>query len=345
MADDRSFSRPSSAQFALGDSRGPGGGRRPVAATSWRNGIPAAAAEHRGSLADAEADAAFRWIAPALEGRDALIVGCGAGHGAGILLDAGGASVIGVDPDPVAIEIATRLHGERASFTCSELHALPFAPRSFDVVLCLEALEQTAVVEEMLAGLRRLLRAEGLLVASLPTRPRRDPIDGTPLADNPGAAGWQAKLSESFANVRAYRRRVCLGAAVLAAEIEEDRIDSVGWLGADPAEEHSALLLASDGALPEPETTATLVGGRDLRAYRETVAAWEQRARRAEADGAAKHWELVASREAQRRLRKRLWHFENSLPRRLFRLLRGRPARIGEGPPIRPPERKGEPWL
>ncbi len=75
-----------------------------------------------------------------------------------------------------------------------------------------------------------------------------------------------------------------------------------------------------------------MVSFRDLRAHEETLEAWEQRARRAEADGSAKHWELVAAREAQRRLRMRLHQIEHRPLRVISRVLRGKPAKLGPGP-------------
>jgi SAM-dependent methyltransferase len=343
VKNERHFSRPGK-DFPIGEPRGPSTGARPVADTSWREGIPALAAEHRGSLADAEADAGYRFAAPAVAGRHVLDVGCGAGHGTELLLDAGAASAVGIDPDREAIELATRRCGERAGFACGEPAALPFSGPSFDAVVCLEALESATDPEALLDRLIGLLHPGGVLVASLPTRPLRDPIDGAALAERPGAEGWRERLSERLANVAVFRRRVTLGAAVLPAEAGEERIESVRWLGADPSEEQSALLVGSDAELPELAPAATLVGGRDLRAYRATIAAWEQRARRAEADGSAKHWELVASRESQRRLRKRLWQLEHRPLRILSRILRGQPARIGEGPPLRAPERRDTDW-
>ena len=51
----------------------------------------------------------------------------GPGHGAGVLLDAGARSVVGVDHDPDSVEVATRLYGSRARFLRREALALPFA--------------------------------------------------------------------------------------------------------------------------------------------------------------------------------------------------------------------------
>jgi hypothetical protein len=104
------------------------------------------------------------------------------------------------------------------------------------------------------------------------------------------------------------------------------------------------LLAASNSKLPELGALASMVSFRDLRAQEETLEAWEERARRAEADGSAKHWELVAAREAQRRLRMRLHQIEHRPLRVLSRVLRGKPAKLGPGPPLRASEIKPEHW-
>jgi hypothetical protein len=95
------------------------------------------------------------------------------------------------------------------------------------------------------------------------------------------------------------------------------------------------LALASESQLPDPPALALLTGLTELSLVLEKLRMWEERARRAEAEGSAKHWELVAAREAQRRLRKRLHHLEHRPLRVLSRVLRGKPARLGPGPNLR----------
>lgn len=346
MSDDRDFTRPSAPRFRVFDRRGPAAAIPTVAETSWEDGIPAIAAEHRGSLADAEADAGYRWAAAAVADRDVLDLGSGAGHGSAILRAAGARSVLGVDADERSVQIATRLYGTECRFLRSEPEALALADGSFGAVVCLDLLERAADPHPLLDRLRRLLKPDGLLLVSLPTEAPRDPIDGAPLGPAIDAEAWTSEISSRFEATSGYRRRICLAASVLPLGTEAGTELPPGrLLGAEEAEDRSLLLLAGPDPLPELGPTMTLVGGRDLRAYRETIDAWEQRARRAEADGSAKHWELVASREAQRRLRKRLWDLEHTPLRKLVRVLRGRPAKLTEGPPLRPPETDQEDWL
>lgn len=323
----------------LSGARGPAPARDDPTARGWGEGLPIAD-EYRGSLAEAEADVAYRLVAPAVCGRDVLDLGAGAGHGAGILLEAGARSVVGVDHDGRAVEAARRLYGAHASFLQAEPPALPLAPGSFDVATCFAALEDSPDAEGVLVGLHRILTDHGLLAVSLPTAS----ADAQSVPQR-SAEAWGELLRESFRHVRLYRRRVCLAAAAApAGQAAAVAIDSTSWLAGAESEERATLALASAAELPELPSVATLTGFRDLRAYRSTLAAWEERGRRAEADGSAKHWELVAAREAQRRLRKRVHELEHRPLRVLSRVIRGKPARIGLGPPIRASEREPDRW-
>lgn len=333
----------------------PGGKRGPdlpvpgPAENSWEAGDPAVLDEHRGSFHDAEQIASYRWAAPLASGRATLDIGCEAGHGTALLAAAGASRAVGTETDPSICELASRAHGSEAGFTVAEPVALPFAPGSFELITCFGPLETTGDPEAVIAGIRRVLKPGGMLAASLPLSPPRDPIDGAPLTATHDIAEWARILGEHFGSLRFERRRACFGSIAGAPEASGSAIADAAagepeWLGADEADDSALLVLAGDGELPELEPAVVLVGSRDLAAYRETLAAWEQRARRAEADGSAKHWELVASREAQRRLRKRLHDLEHKPLRKLFRVLRGKPAQLSEGPPIRPPEQEPEAW-
>ncbi len=302
-------------------------------------GIPG---EDRDRLVAAEADSAFRWAAAAVAGRDVLVVGCERGHGAQILLEAGARSVTGADPDPEAIAAATHLYGERIGFKVAEATALPFAPHSFGAVVCFDAPAASFEPETAVAELERMLAAGGLLLISVPLS--RSPLE--PGGGDPGsAAELTAKLAERFANVRAHRRRLAVAAVVAADDgASPAQLEEATWLAAGRDEDRTLLVAASDSELPPLPALASMVSFRDLRTQQETLAAWEERARRAEADGSAKHWELVAAREAQRRLRMRLHHIEHRPLRMLGRVLRGKPARLGAGPKIRASERKQQRW-
>ena len=305
-----------------------------------------------------EVDAAYRWASHLTPGRAVLDVGCGSGHGAALLADAGARSVLGVGWDPEAVEAASRLHGDRARFTVGSPAELGVGARSFDAVTCFGPLERAPDHEPILAELQRVLAEGGLLVLSLPIGEGRsdDAVTATaartagmmvrrPDVASPSLAQWRSILVARFRNVRLQRRRVCIAAIITANGLGEggdQPIEDAIWMPGEPDSDWAALALASDGELPDPRSLAMLTGLAELHAFREKLHRWEERARRAEAEGSAKHWELVAAREAQRRLRRRLHQLEHRPLRVLSRVLRGKPARLGPGPPLRASEHPDE---
>ncbi len=298
--------------------------------------------EDQDRLVAAEADAAYRWAAPAVVDRHVLVAGCGRGHGAQILLEAGAKSVVGVDPDRRSVEIATRLYGERIRFLVAEPIALPLAASSYGAVVCLDAPQASFDPEAAISELHRVLTADGTLLVSLP-------LSSSPLEEPPGAgegdAGWRELLGSRFKNIEAFRRRVAIAATVAPESAGgEASIERATWLTGGAGEDRTLLVAASDSKLPDFSSLASMISFRDLRAQQEALEAWEERARMAEADGSAKHWELVASREAQRRLRMRLHQLEHRPLRVISRVLRGKPAKLGEGPPLRVSETKLQSW-
>lgn len=303
-------------------------------------GIPGEDADR---LVAAESDVAYRWAAGAVAGRHTLVAGCGAGHGAQMLVDAGAKTVVGADPDPRSVEIATRLYGGRIRFVQAETPALPLASGSFDAVVCVDAQTAELDAEAAIAELGRVLADGGMMLVSLP-------LSVPPLGAETNGTGVNAEalaeaLASRFANTAAFRRRLAIAATVAPADASgRAELGSADWLTGGEGEDRTILLAASDSKLPELRSLASMVSFRDLRAQEETLEAWEERARRAEADGSAKHWELVAAREAQRRLRMRLHRIEHRPLRVLSRVLRGKPAKLGPGPPLRASEIKPEHW-
>jgi len=226
--------------------------------------------------------------------------------------------------------------------------------RRFDAVTCFGPLDRASDHEPILAELRRVLADGGLLMLSLPIGGGRsdDAVTAAaartagmmvrrPDVANPSLTQWHSILLAHFRNVRLQRRRMCIAAIIAADGLDEGGDEPIAdaiWVPGEPDTERAALALASDGELPTPPSLALLTGLAELHTFRERLHMWEERARRAEAEGSAKHWELVAAREAQRRLRKRLHQLEHRPLRVLSRVLRGKPARLGPGPQLRASE-------
>jgi SAM-dependent methyltransferase len=126
----------------------------------------------QGSIIAAEHRVRYRWAAMAAEGQAVLDAGCGAGYGSAILADAGARRVTGLDIDPGAVAGAASSYGQRGGieFVRGDVRELPFADRSFDLIVCFETIEHVEEPDTALDELRRVLRDEGHLLLSSPNR-------------------------------------------------------------------------------------------------------------------------------------------------------------------------------
>ncbi len=97
-------------------------------------------------------------------GLKVLEAGCGAGRFTELLVQAG-AFVHAVDLSS-AVEANRRNIGAEPNYVVAQadIRALPFAPESFDIVLCLGVLQHTPSPEQSIAALWRMVAPGGLLV-------------------------------------------------------------------------------------------------------------------------------------------------------------------------------------
>ena len=102
------------------------------------------------------------------QGRSVLDLGCGTGYGTANLAEVASAAV-GVDIAPEAIDYALR-HFPPARFLQCSATAVPFPPRSFDLVTAFEVIEHLRDWRAMLAEAQRVLEPNGLLIVSTPNK-------------------------------------------------------------------------------------------------------------------------------------------------------------------------------
>jgi SAM-dependent methyltransferase len=88
------------------------------------------------------------------------------------LLSAEAAAVTGVDISADAIAHARARYGQRTnlSFEVADATKLPFADATFDAVVSFETLEHLEAQDELLAGFRRVLKPDGVLLISSPDK-------------------------------------------------------------------------------------------------------------------------------------------------------------------------------
>lgn len=89
-----------------------------------------------------------------------------------MLLAGVAADVIGVDVDIAAIRHATSRYGERTNlrFVQGSCASLPLADASIELAISFETIEHISEQEAMLAELRRVLVADGILIISSPNK-------------------------------------------------------------------------------------------------------------------------------------------------------------------------------
>lgn len=161
-----------------------------------------------------EADPAFRrraaWIENVLNSRFArkrlrlADIGCGRGFYFPLYAELG-ASVFGVEPDPVPLRLAKQRGRVTGAFVVSApADKLPFAEASFDAVVMSEILEHLPEPVQALREAHRILKPGGLLLVTVPNADYPfawDPINwmlerfvGVPIRTGPFAGIWANHL-------------------------------------------------------------------------------------------------------------------------------------------------------
>ena len=145
---------------------------------------------------EAERDAwahIFERALPAGGPLDALDCGCGTGF-LSLELAARGHRVTGVDFAPAMLEAARLKAAERGlavRFEHGDVEQLPFAPASFDLLLCRHLLWTLPHPEAAVAGWVRLLRPGGRLIA----------VESQSLDADPAAPRDNARKSQEYAAI------------------------------------------------------------------------------------------------------------------------------------------------
>ena len=197
-----------------------------------------------GSLVASEHRLRYAWAAHVAADRAVLDAGCGTGYGTRILADAGAERAVGVDIAPEALPEESSSH---TRFVVGDVRDLPFADGEFDLVVCFEVIEHVEERDEVLDELKRVLRPEGLLLASSPN-PEAYPAGNPHHVYELRPEELQSELGSRFANTCLYRQDAWLASSIseLAAKAGDEQVVPVETPRAPPY----SLVAASDGALP-----------------------------------------------------------------------------------------------
>jgi SAM-dependent methyltransferase len=120
---------------------------------------------------------AARWVRA---GANVLDFACGTGYGVARL--GAGANAVGLDNAVDALtQAGRRYRAAGTSFAAGDATAFPFAPATFDLVVCMETIEHVDDVDALLAEIKRVVRKEGVVLFSTPNKLLHSPNSEKPL--------------------------------------------------------------------------------------------------------------------------------------------------------------------
>lgn len=113
----------------------------------------------------------YAWCAGLVKDAEVLDIASGEGYGSAMLARHA-RSVVGVDVSQEAVDHATGVYKDIGNlrFLRGDAAEIPLADSSVDVVVSFETIEHLLEQEEMMRGIRRVLRPDGFLVMSSPNK-------------------------------------------------------------------------------------------------------------------------------------------------------------------------------
>jgi SAM-dependent methyltransferase len=137
-----------------------------------------------------------------------LDAGCGVGYGTAFLAERA-RRVVGVDLSEEAISYARRRYGAaNVEFAVADLLALDRGDAEFDVVCAFETIEHLTKPERFVAEARRVLRDDGVLIASTPRADETDERPANPFHEREfSAREFERLLRAHFGSVELLGQR------------------------------------------------------------------------------------------------------------------------------------------
>lgn len=224
----------------------------------------------------------YLWAASLAQG-DVLDAACGVGYGSAALLAREGVrSYTGLDLSPDAIAHASARYADaRARFLVGDVTAIPLENASVDAIVSLETIEHLEQPEKGLDEFRRVLRKDGMLLASVPSDAFERACEETYGPNEFHKSRFTLEriedlLTERFRCVRVWECGLAISSVLspangtgggegitrVPAELEEGSSWPRSWGGAGPM--GSYLLLACD----DPQAVERLLAAPERRAVR-----------------------------------------------------------------------------
>ena len=112
--------------------------------------------------------ARYAFALPFVEGLRALDAGSGDGYGSAVLSETA-LEVVGIDISKSAIEIASRKYKKpNLRYKVMDIRAIAFDSASFDAAVAFEVFEHIKAPQNMVEGVRRVLKPDGVFIVSTP---------------------------------------------------------------------------------------------------------------------------------------------------------------------------------
>ncbi len=116
----------------------------------------------------------FQEVGKLVEPRGGMIldIGCADGTFSKVILGRSKAErLVGIDVLPRSISYAKRrfARSKKLSFRIADAHALPFENKTFDLIVCLEALEHIEDPQKVILEMHRVLKDRGKVITLVPT--------------------------------------------------------------------------------------------------------------------------------------------------------------------------------
>ena len=190
----------------------------------------------------------YRYAAELFRNKRVLDLASREGYGTWILAETA-ESVIGLDVDATVVQDAANTYKRgNLKFLTGSPASIPLAPEhAFDAIVCFDAIEDATNPDPFFSEIKRLLRPDGLFLASVPNRSSKDNLFG---AKAFGSAQFNQLLKSRFAHVRSLKQTISASSL-----IQPDEPGNNG-AGQSKGEPQYLLAIASDSPIPAIVTSS-----------------------------------------------------------------------------------------